>query len=182
MHGHPRFSRKSHFWDLASTPHNPYYVMCFGDLLHGSIVASFSKRAVTIGSRWKQIKHDLTPKGDALEELIGAQALNTELKPALMACLTGQESRRWTIGEFSERLNNLGLRCSKPAVAAALGELELEMTLCPFLPWSLAEAGTEWSLSPKSELLELLSGVRKLPGISRSSTSDATRPRRSYWS
>ena len=114
----------------------------------------------------------LTPKEDALEELIGAQALSTELKPALMACLTGQESRRWTIGEFSERLNNLGLRCSKPAVAAALGELELEMTLCPFLPWSLAEAGTEWSLSPKSELLELLSGVRKLPGLSAETLSD----------
>jgi chromosome segregation and condensation protein ScpB len=114
----------------------------------------------------------LTLKGEALEELIGVQALNTEIKPALMACLTGQESRRWTIGEFSERLNNLGLRCSKPAVAAALGELELEMTLCPFLPWSLAESGTEWSLSPKNELLELLSGVRKLPGISAGTLSD----------
>ena len=28
------------------------------------------------------------------------------------------------------------------------------------------EQGTEWSLATKSELLELLSGVRKLPGIS----------------
>ena len=114
----------------------------------------------------------LTPHGEVLEELIGAQALNTDLKPALLACLTGRDSRRWTTGELFERLNNLGLRCSKPAVVAALGELELEMALCPFLPWTLVEAGTEWSLAPKSELLELLSGVRKLPGISADTLSD----------
>jgi chromosome segregation and condensation protein ScpB len=101
-----------------------------------------------------------------LEELIGAQALSADLKTALVACLTGRESRRWTVGELFERLNNLGLRCSKPAVLGALGELEIEMTLCPFLPWNLAEQGTEWSLVPKSEFLELLSGVRKFPGIS----------------
>ena len=89
-----------------------------------------------------------------------------------MACLSGPESRRWTIGELFERLNNLGVRCSKPAVAGALGELELEISLCPFLPWNLVEHGTEWSLTPKSELLELLSGVRKLPGISSDTLTD----------
>jgi hypothetical protein len=115
---------------------------------------------------------NLKPKGEVLEVLIGAQALNTDLKPALLACLTGRESRRWTTGELFERLNNLGLHCSKPALVGALGELELEMALCPFLPWSLAEHGTEWSLAPKSELLELLSGVRKLPGISQETLSD----------
>jgi chromosome segregation and condensation protein ScpB len=115
---------------------------------------------------------DTKPKGPALEELIESQVLNTDLKPALLACLSGNESRRWTTGELFERLNNLGLRCSKPAVAGALGELELEMALCPFLPWALVECGTEWSLSPKSELLELLSGVRKLPGISADTLND----------
>jgi chromosome segregation and condensation protein ScpB len=30
-------------------------------------------------------------------------------------------------------------------------------------PWRLLERGTEWILAPKSELLELLSGVRRLP-------------------
>lgn len=89
-----------------------------------------------------------------------------------MACLTGRESRRWTVGELFERLNNLGLRCSKPAVAGALSELELEMALCSFLPWSLVEHGTEWSLAPKTELLELLSGARKLPGISSDTLTD----------
>ena len=57
-------------------------------------------------------------------------------------------------------------------MAGALGELELEISLCPFLPWSLVEHGTEWSLAPKSELLELLSGVRKLPGISSGTLTD----------
>ena len=106
---------------------------------------------------------DSKPQGAALEELIGAQALSADLKTALVACLTGRESRRWTVGELFERLNNLGVRCSKPAVLGALGELELEMSLCPFLPWTLVEHGTEWSLTPKNDLLELLSGIRKLP-------------------
>ena len=112
------------------------------------------------------------PHGEALEKLIGAQALSADLKTAIVACLTGRESQRWTVGELVGRLNNLGVHCSKPAVLGALGELELEMTLCPFLPWSLVEHGTEWSLAPKSELIELLSGVRKLPGISSGALSD----------
>ena len=109
---------------------------------------------------------NVKPKREALEERIGAQALSADLKTAIVAALTGRESRRWTVGELFDRLNNLGVRCSKPAVAGALGELELEFALCPFLPWNLVEQGTEWSLATKSELLELLSGVRKLPGIS----------------
>jgi chromosome segregation and condensation protein ScpB len=109
---------------------------------------------------------------ETLEELIGAQALATDLKPALLACLTGRESWRWTVGELFVRLNNLGLRCSKPAVIGALGELELEISLCPWLPWTLVEHGTEWSLAPKSDFLELLSGIRKLPGISSDTLTD----------
>ena len=110
--------------------------------------------------------------GEALEELIGAQALSADLKTAILACLSGAESRRWTIAELLGRLNKLGVHCSKPAVAGALAELALEISLCPFLPWSLVEHGTEWSLTPKSDLLELLSGVRKLPGISSGALTD----------
>ena len=113
-----------------------------------------------------------TPHRDALEELIDAQALSADLKPVLVACLTGAESRRWTVGELLGRLNNLGIHCSKAAVLGALGELELEISLCPFLPWSLVEHGTEWTLTPKSELFGLLSGVRKLPGISSDALTD----------
>src|ERR1700730_7578187 len=103
------------------------------------------------------------PTREALEELIGTQALNTELKPALLACLTGRESRRWTVIELYERLTNLGIRCSKPAVLGALGDLELEISLSSWLPWNLVERGTEWALLPKNDILELLSGIRRLP-------------------
>ena len=112
------------------------------------------------------------PAGHALEERVGAQALSLDLKPALLACMTGRESRRWTVAELDERLNNLGVKCSKPAIIGALAELELEMALCPWIPWTLAEHGTEWNLAPKSELLGLLSGVRKLPGISADALTD----------
>ena len=115
---------------------------------------------------------NVKPRAEALEELVGAQALSTDIKTTLVACLTGRESRRWTVGELIERLNSLGLHCSKPAVAGALLELELEMSLCPFLPWNLVERGTEWTLEPKSEFLELLSGVRKVPGICADTLSD----------
>ena len=123
-------------------------------------------------SRVKFPLDNVKPKREALEERIGAQALSADLKTAIVAALTGRESRRWTVGELFDRLNNLGVRCSKPAVAGALGELELEFALCPFLPWNLVEQGTEWSLATKSELLELLSGVRKLPGISSGTLTD----------
>ena len=46
------------------------------------------------------------------------------------------------------------------------------MTLCPFLPWSLVEEGTEWRLVAKSELIELLCGVRKLPGVRSETLSE----------
>jgi hypothetical protein len=42
---------------------------------------------------------------EALEELIGAQALSADLKTAIVACLSGAESRRWTVGELFNRLN-----------------------------------------------------------------------------
>jgi chromosome segregation and condensation protein ScpB len=109
---------------------------------------------------------------EALEELIGGQALTADLKTALLACLTGRESRRWTIAELSDRLHNIGVMCSKPAVISALTELELEISLCSWLPWTLTENGTEWSLVPKSALLALLSGIRTLPAISADTLTD----------
>ena len=54
----------------------------------------------------------------------------------------------------------------------ALGELELEISLCLWLPWNLAEHGTEWTLAPKNDLLEMLSGIRRLPGASADSLTD----------
>jgi hypothetical protein len=98
-----------------------------------------------------------------LEQRIAAQALAIDLKQAALACLAGAESRRWTLGELFCRLKNLGVPCSRASLAGALGELGLELSLCPWAPWRLVERGPEWLLEPKSELAGLLSGVRTLP-------------------
>ena len=96
-------------------------------------------------------------------ELIGAQAFEVDLRAAVMACLSGAESRRWTVGELVERCKGLGISASRPQVTAALADLELELELASWAPWRLVERGTEWILAPKSELLRLLAAVRKLP-------------------
>ena len=62
-----------------------------------------------------------------------------------------------------ERFKNLGICASRASVTAALAELGLELELSGWAPWRLRERGTEWILAPKSELVELLSGVRRLP-------------------
>ena len=101
--------------------------------------------------------------GQPQEERIEIQALSVDLREAVMACLCGGESRRWTIAELVERFKNLGVCASRAGVTAALTELEVELELCPWAPWRLLERGTEWILAPKSEVLALLCGVRKLP-------------------
>jgi chromosome segregation and condensation protein ScpB len=100
---------------------------------------------------------------EPLEKLVETQAINVDLREAVMACLSGRESRHWTVGELVERLKNLGVCASRASVTAALAELALELELSGWAPWRLLERGTEWILEPKSELLELLSGVRRLP-------------------
>jgi chromosome segregation and condensation protein ScpB len=101
--------------------------------------------------------------GQPLEELVEIQALNVDLREAVMACLSGGESRCWTIAELVERFKNLGVCATRASVTAALAELGVELELSSWAPWRLLERGTEWILAPKSELLELLSGVRRLP-------------------
>ncbi len=39
-----------------------------------------------------------------LEELVQIQALSVDLREAVMACLCGRESRRWTIAEVGQSL------------------------------------------------------------------------------
>jgi chromosome segregation and condensation protein ScpB len=104
--------------------------------------------------------------GHPLEERVEVQALSVDLREAVMACLSGGESRCWTVGELVERFKNLGVcatRATRASVTGALTELGLELELSSWAPWRLLERGTEWILAPKSELLELLSGVRWLP-------------------
>jgi chromosome segregation and condensation protein ScpB len=101
--------------------------------------------------------------GQSLEERLEIQALSVDLREAVMACLSGGESRRWTVSELVERFKNLGVCASRASVTAALAELGLELELSGWAPWRLLERGTEWILEPKSELSALLSGVRALP-------------------
>ena len=101
--------------------------------------------------------------GQPLEERVEIQALSVDLREAVMACLSGGESRCWTVGELVERFRNLGVCATRASVTAALAELGVELELSSWAPWRLLERGTEWILAPKSELLELLSGVRRLP-------------------
>jgi hypothetical protein len=101
--------------------------------------------------------------GQPLEERVEIQALNVDLRETVMACLSGGESRCWTVGELVERFKNLGVCATRASVTAALAELGVELELSSWAPWRLLERGTEWILAPKSELLELLSGVRRLP-------------------
>jgi chromosome segregation and condensation protein ScpB len=101
--------------------------------------------------------------GQPLEELVQSQALSVDLREVVMACHCGRESRRWTVAELLERFKSLGVCASRAGVTAALAELSLELELSAWAPWRLLERGTEWILAPKSELLELLSGVRRLP-------------------
>jgi chromosome segregation and condensation protein ScpB len=68
-----------------------------------------------------------------------------------------------SVSELVERFKNLGVCASRASVTAALAELELELELSGWAPWRLLERGTEWILAPKSELVALLSGVRRLP-------------------
>ena len=69
------------------------------------------------------------PESSPSEELIESQAINADLREAVMACLSGRESRRWTVCELVERLKNLGVCASRASVTAALAELGLELEL-----------------------------------------------------
>jgi hypothetical protein len=67
--------------------------------------------------------------GQPLEERVEAQALSVDLREAVMARLSGGESRRWTVLELVERFKSLGACASRAIVTAALAELGLELKL-----------------------------------------------------
>jgi hypothetical protein len=74
-----------------------------------------------------------------LEEVVGAQALGVDLKLAVMACLSGGESRRRTVGELVERFKGLGICASRARVTAALADIDLELEFSAWAPWHLVE-------------------------------------------
>ena len=51
--------------------------------------------------------------GQPLEERVQIQALSVDLREAVMACLSGGESRRWTVLELVERFKSLGVCASR---------------------------------------------------------------------
>ena len=65
------------------------------------------------------------------------------MREAVMACLSGEESRCWTVGELVERLKNLGVCATRASVTAALAELGVELELSSWAPWRLLERGTD---------------------------------------
>ena len=67
--------------------------------------------------------------GRPLEERVETQALSVDLREAVMACLSGEESHCWTVGELVERLKNLGVCATRASVTSALAELALELEL-----------------------------------------------------
>jgi hypothetical protein len=85
---------------------------------------------------------------EPLEELVEIQALSVDLREAVMACLSGGESRRWTVSELVERFKNLGVCASRAGVTAALAELGLELELSAWAPWRLVERGPNGYSSP----------------------------------
>jgi hypothetical protein len=108
---------------------------------------------------------DSTPeyRKGSWEQAIAAQALETPLKPALMACLSGDESARWTLAELADRLRGLAVPFTRPALLGSLLELQTELDAVPWAPWRLVERGQEWILVPKAEIYGLLLGVRAVP-------------------
>jgi hypothetical protein len=99
---------------------------------------------------------------EQLENVIEIQSAVVGVKEAVMACLCGTESRRWTIGELVERLKFLGVKASRTSITGALADLEVELQVATWAPWRLIERGQEWMLVPRNELLELLLGTRGL--------------------
>ena len=77
-------------------------------------------------------------------------ALSVDLREAVMACLSGGESRRWTIAELVERFKNLGVCASRASVTAA--------------PRASRESWPAFSGARVSFTLRtLISGIRKMP-------------------
>jgi hypothetical protein len=94
--------------------------------------------------------------GQSLEERVEVQALSVDLREAVMACLSGGESRCWTIAELIERFKNLGLCAS---VTSALAELALELELSSSR--AVAPARTRDRMDPGAQIRALRASFRR---------------------
>jgi hypothetical protein len=97
--------------------------------------------------------------GQPLEERVEIQALSVDLREAVMACLSGGESRRWTVSELVERFKNLGICASRAGVTASLAELALELELSAL--GALAPARTRDRMDPGTQIRALGASFRR---------------------
>ena len=97
--------------------------------------------------------------GQPLEELVEIQALDVDLREAVMACLSGGESRCWTVGELVERFKNLGLCATRASVTSALAELGLELELSSSR--AVAPARTRNRMDPGAQIRALRASFRR---------------------
>src|SRR6266481_3391583 len=112
----------------------------------------FREVVITTGAVFETIETEFAGQ-QPLEELVETQALSLDLREAVMACLTGRESRRWTIAELVERFKNLGVCASRAGVTAALAELGLELELSGWAP--VTPARTRDRMDPGAQIRAL---------------------------
>ena len=74
-------------------------------MLHRFIFVKLSKRRYQ--GRQRERHFGTGNAGSPSEELVEIQALSVDLREAVMACLSGRESCRWTVLELLERLKKL---------------------------------------------------------------------------
>ena len=89
---------------------------------------------------------------EPLEKLVEIPALSVDLREAVMACLSGRESRRWTVAELVQRFKNLGVCASRASVTAALAELGLGLSS---RAGTVASAGTGDRMDPRAQVRTL---------------------------
>jgi hypothetical protein len=88
-----------------------------------------------------------------------AAILGVDLREAVMACLSGGESRCWTIAELVERFKNLGVCATRASVTAALAELALELELSSSR--AVAPARTRNRMDPGAQIRALRATFRR---------------------
>lgn len=108
----------------------------------------------------------------ALEEDVALAVSELDLRQALLACFTSRHSYLWSVGELEAALAGLGIRRGKAALERILGELAVELELATWSPWVLVEGQQDWRLEPKTALVSILSGHRKITGELAKEMSD----------
>lgn len=102
-------------------------------------------------------------RGGSQSQVSDGQVVETSLKAAVMACLSGGESTCWTLEKLSERLQHVGVTVTESTLLESVLELEAELDWAPWAPWRLTKRGDAWMLAPKNAVFELLLGVRAVP-------------------